>query len=289
MSDLDLFRGLNIANLSAEGATAMVQRIISTLKSLPELTEENRTQWTQHMLSLLRMAVGVKRGVSIIEAHTLWLFKKNWNELDLDFRKQYGLQFETFALKETGGELSIDTIENYMRAAKVFIEDNYTPGVPIKIPERDERGEPVMGEDNRPIMREVSWDPTRTDISKLVLLTPLARSRDLDNQPKLLALAMDPGATVSQLRMALYSPEGDGPDYNLRFRLEGPLLVVVQNGRSAPIGEFYFNDDDDLAQQGINRILRMLNVSTDEKILLAMKQRSDLNLVYFVDDEEEGV
>ncbi|HMN10758.1 MAG TPA: hypothetical protein PKD55_00370 [Bellilinea sp.] len=285
MSNLDIFRGLNLSDLSSQGAVAMVRRVTETLHRLPDLTPENQKEWTDNLLSLLRMAVGVKKGVTIIEAHTLWLFKKNWDSLDYEFRSRYDMQFDVFAQRETDG-LSIDTIENYMRAARVFLEEGYKPDGPVEVPVRDEEGN-LITENGRPKMKEVAWDPTQADITKLVLLTSLARTGQLDNERSLLSMAMDSKATVSQMRLALYGAPGADkePNYDLRFRLEGPMLVVSQNGRSAPVAEFLFDEyeTDELVKQGIDRLLSMLSIRKDEQIILAMAQNGEASFTYFED------
>lgn len=272
-STLDTLHDLNFDSFTGIAVDTLIDRWLSTLRLQEEPAPEDIHTWAARMLNLLRFSVKLEKGCSIVKAYILYLFERNWYQLPKDFREIYDYQFAIFATQETGG-LSIDTIDNYKRAARVFIASGWSPFGHIKVPKRDRDGKILIDEKTgSQIVEEVKWDPTRVDITKLVYVTPLASAGKLAESPRLLSMVMDPGVTAGELRNAIYTrPDDNGDDYNLRFGVEGIFLVARRAGQSAVIATIAFDEyeDDPLVTEGIKRLFAMAGVKMDEEVIVNM-------------------
>lgn len=265
-----------LVDLSAE---ALTNRVLHELHSLEILPEEDMNGWWSKILSTLRFSVKVEKGCSIIKYYVLNIIKENWNNLPVDFRIPYEMEFDIFASRETG-ELSLGTIDNNMRAAKVFMQGNdYGIFGTVEVPERNEAGAIVVDAQGRPKTKRVEWNPADASMTKLVLVTPLAKDGTLKDRPDLLSMVMDSGTTADQLRRAIYGrPESTGNNNNtnrdIYYTLDGSLLVAWRNGESIEIAEIDYENytDSDLAKDALDRLFSILTVKTDRQRLVDAAQ-----------------
>ena len=254
--------------LGVSSADAFVNRIVHELHSLERMpdTEEEVRGWQETLLALLRVSSRVERGCSIIKYYILNIFKENWDRLPVEFRLRYDMQFEIFASRETG-ELSLGTIDNYMRAARIFLQEKSDVFGKVEVPERDETGALIL-ENGKPKTKLVDWNPAEAGISKLVLVAPLAKDGTLKNRPDLLSMVMDSGTTEAQLRAALYGNQGARRSSALQdiyFTLEGPMIVAHRGNDSVEIAEINVvaYEENDLAREALERLFSIFKVKTD--------------------------
>ena len=215
-------------DLLKDGAPSLVKGVLNKLDYLEHTLrqEEGEKDWHLTVFNLIRLSDDLQKGLDIIKAYALAVMKDNWEYVPVEFRMKFSNSFYEFAHAATGG-LSANTIDNRVSAARAY--ETFEVFGKIAVPQRDPDTNRIIMDGGIPKVDDVEWDLAVPSISKLEYCASLARSGELKDRPELLALLMDPGSTVGDIRHEIYGKpsNGDSPKPVIRYRVEGPILIAI--------------------------------------------------------------
>jgi hypothetical protein len=177
-----------------------------------------------------------------------------WDELPFSSRKQYDFQFRMYAEKRCP-DLTWTTIQNHIRAARTFILKGVKPPTAVTLDGK-----------------VIEFNPVETPISKLVLARSVAESGQIDANPRLWELIIDPQKDVAELRHELFSERSKevGIEPEFKFDISGPFLVVKYNNEEAIVGNFdweAYYEGGGIVKAAIDHVLKLLNITLDDEII----------------------
>ena len=181
------------------------------------------------------------------QALSLWLVSLSWDKLPYWVTMEWE-DFLDWARQRTNYAPS--TIINYIRAARVWFNPS------LKLPERitlfDKKGQPLQEASGTAI--SIQPDPFEPPISKLILTSSAFEEGRLDE----ILLGQIFNRDVSWGVLAAELRERRLQNKNrciTQFFLEGPHLIIREDGRDEEFGELYIYSDEPLVQKGIRHIL----------------------------------
>lgn len=246
------------SELASLTGQAIVNRFIEEVRAASKI-EDKRERFLR-LNDLTKLSGALSDGFKLSRAASLVLIAEIWDDIPLEERIPYNLQFRLYAEKVCP-DLTWTTIQNHMRAAGTFLLQHIAPQVPITIEGKT-----------------VEFNPLEIPISKLVLARSAAESGKIDQNPKLWEIIVDPKQDVAALRRELFSEESKevGIDPSLIFELVGPFLIAKQDGDETIVCQFDFEEyfkNNPVARAAIDRVMRVLGVQPDETIILAVLQK----------------
>lgn len=272
----NLHQSMQGKDIGEEGANVITRVLIQQVENAEKDFQPQSLAWESDIIGALRLCSSVEEGSKIAQIYVLTLIRKHWNDLSLEFRKEYNYQFDVLVMRETGIQPS--TMDNYSRAAETFFIEGKKPLGKIEVPVYDQYRKPVK-RDGEIVTQSVDFDPTRSTISKLSLARPLVETDRMT--PKLWSMLMDKEVTSDVLRKEMYSnnspdrPKNEDP--SLRFRLQGNVIVAREFGEEVEIAELFWDmGDTELGRTAIRRMLIVLQIPFEEdEIAKVMKQARD--------------
>jgi hypothetical protein len=250
-----------------EPARVAVLKIITELSDHNEKFEPQSTDWVTHLDHSIVFMTAAKRGLTTAQLYGLAIVKQHWNELPLDWRLPYNNDFWFYACLRSGRQQN--RLEDLISAVEVFMLEGVKPFEAVPVPKRNQYGGIIPGEFE---FRE--FDPLEIDLGKLFAV----KSRAVNDQmtEKLWSMLVDPQITVTELQLELMGGTTQGsssPDTSMKFRMDGPVLVVQEGAFTAELGEItawdaYYENKDSLESRGIRRLMAVLGIKLDEEILL---------------------
>lgn len=287
-------------NLGAAGAAATTKRILSEIAALGGHfndceTTVQKDDWLSNVNEMFEFCKGVEDGSLKGQAALLINLQSYWPDLPLKFRKAWNDNFWFFAETKTGKDQG--TLENHMRAVRVFMIGKKAPAGTVAIPVRDATGVPVKDSANAPTMQYVPWDPVNVPISKLVAIAARANADQMT--PRLWSIAADPGGTWTQLQMALSETNSGGgggsDDFDMNFYLAGSLLFVKEGQVEAYVGDIGLPYDDDvnltssdsLRERALRRMFTLLDIKKESDTANEALARMGLT-IYSKDDIDKN-
>lgn len=256
--------------IATKTARSVLERMFKDLEDLR--VSEYTENWLLTLLETLQFTISIESGFMLAKVTILTVIKDRWDDLPFQARRDLGYDFKTFAKLWTGGKAS-STIDQYTQTAKTWVIDGFGKGRQVEINERAADGKPII-EDGKIKTKLVEFEPYAVDYSKLMIMNARARKNDLTD--KHWEMLCDPFYTCDDLRMENATPSANGNDYQLRYRMEGPLLSAFKNGESAPIGELNWEEyeTNELVKDAIDHLLAVLNVPMDEDIIYRIVHES---------------
>lgn len=257
-----------IGTFSAQATTKRLLHEISNLGNAfldcttPSLTDS----WLGKVDNMFEFCTGIEDGAIKGRAAMLINMQAIWTDLPKEFRDKFQNNFWVYASLKSGGR-DQGTIENWMRAMRIFFIQRVAPSNPIEVPKRDHVGAVIKDSAGSPIKESVVWDPVHVPISKLVAIAGRANSDKMT--PELWSLAADQGATWNQLQIALSSSGAGGAGGgDLEFYLSGPYLFAREGNVDAFVGSLTLPYDDDitlssslaLRERALRKLMLVLNV-----------------------------
>lgn len=215
---------------------------------------------------MFEFCTGIEDGSIKGRAALLLNMQAVWPDLPESFRKKFGNDFWRYAELKSGGR-DQGTIENWLRAIRIFFVERVAPESPILIPKRDQDGVVIVDSAGEPYKEIVQWDPVNIPISKLVAIGARATADKMT--PELWSLATDPKATWTQLQTALsVSGGGSVGSGDFEFYLAGPYLFVREGKVEAFVADMSLPHDDDitlstsvsLRERALRRLAMVLGV-----------------------------
>lgn len=279
-----------MAKLAAGGAEVAVRRMVYQAAQLDTTfpddyvddPDTSRLKWLTEIQGVIILSGGLEEGMSTVKAVGLAVANRHWSDLPVSFRKQFREDFYSWAMAHTDKARS--TIENHIRAVETFIFSASQPHGKVRIPQRDDHKR-IVYKDKEPQMIEVDWDPLKVPLGKLVLIRAKAEAKVMTE--KLWSMAADPGCTWENLNAELATGgSGVGGAGGVIYRFEGPLLTATENGQTVSLGEMfweeYYNNPAGLVHRAMNRLMLIMNIPEEDKIILQDQRRED-NHVYDAD------
>lgn len=258
------------SSVATKTANAVLHRVFAEIKSLAN-PAECTPEWIANSLNILRFSADIEVGFAHSKATMLAIIKQQWENTPIDFRKTHGFAFINFAKQWTGGKAQ-STIDAYILTAKLWILDDFGKGKLVSIKKRAADGKPIRNEYGAEIRETVEFCPYAVELSKLGILNPRAQKNDMTET--LWEMLVDPFFTCDDLRAehTKDAEDGNGHQYTLSYGLQGPMLVVYQNGNAVEIAEMNWEnyETDPLVKEAINQVLRVLNVQMDEDRIFDM-------------------
>lgn len=262
-------------DLGSEAADVITKNLFQRIDEVASRRESQNEQWEKELLTALRLCEQVKLGTQSAQAYALAIIEDNWDDMSMDFRKEYNYQFAVLVLRETGVQPS--TMDNYTRAARVFFLEDHKPLGKVEVTKYDEYKRPVV-RDGTPVKELQDFDPSRVPISKLSLMAPLARQEKMT--AVLWNMLADNEVTVDALKKVIYKKEDDDDDEDpsLRYTMEGNRIIAHEFGERVEIGEIYFDmGESDLGRTAIRRLLLALSIPYEEDVITRMIQNARNN------------
>jgi hypothetical protein len=256
-------------SLATKTADGVLHRVFHEIRTLSNQTEYSDV-WLDNVLNILRFSQDIEIGFGHSKVTTLAIVKNRWEKLPHSFRKQYNFAFINFAKVWTSKAKS--TIDAYTLTAKVWILDEFGKNKVVIITDRADDGKPII-EDGKIKRKQVEFCPYTIDLSKLSILNPRALKNDMTDE--LWEMVVDDFYTCDDIRKEHHKDkkDGNGPQYVLRYNLDGPGLFASQNGDSVCVAEalnWEEYESDPVVQSAINHFLEVLGVKTDEDKIFEM-------------------
>lgn len=261
-------------DLGLEAADIITRNLFQQIENVSERYQPQSSLWEADILQALRLCKGVESASKSAQAYVLAIIEDHWDDMSIDFRRQYDFQYSVLVMRET--DVQPSTMDNYTRAARVFYAGDKKPLGLVAVTKYDQFNRPVV-KDGEVQKEYVEFDPSRISISKLSVAAPLAKQDKLT--PTQWAMLADKQITVEALKKELYkAPEGSDPkdaDPSLRYTLDGDRIVAHEFGESVEIAELYFDmGTSDLGRTAIRRLLLALNIPYEEDVIGRLIQKA---------------
>jgi hypothetical protein len=243
-------------SIAERAANSVITKLFVELEKLSK-TEDPDEEWFGNVLEALKFVQGVEVGFGHAKAYALAIIKANWDNLDVEIRKQYGFAFMNFAKLFTGKQEP--TIMGYVRTAEVWFVGQTSPGHQVKVPDRDGTKKPTG------TYHYEDFSPYNVDMSKLLYLCSTASKGEMTEN--LWEMLVDNTVTCDEIEEAVRPKSHVEPESY--FFVEGPYLMFKQNLDRVPIAEIEWNEyeNNSVAKEGIDRLLSILNIKLDEHYL----------------------
>lgn len=252
-----------------DGVASMVRGALNKMEGIERDVQlgEADEGWHNKIIELIKFSTDIQQGFAIIEAFALAVLRDNWNVIDIDFRMQWGNNFYVMAYWLTDKRLSsTSSVDNRVSTARAY--ETFEVFNTIKVPVRDQRGI-ILEENGEPVYEEVEWDVTVPDITKLATAAPLARDGTLKDNPEVLTLLMDTGATVKDVKYEIYGKPKD-PRPQITYRLFGPMIVAefgkpdTEEYKVAEVAEIsWTGHETEFEKAAVINMLRRLGIKLD--------------------------
>lgn len=265
-----LHHSLQGVDLGDAGADIITSILIRQVEEVAEKFEPQNDLWEKDILHTLRLCKGVEKGSKSAQAYILAVVRDRWQDLNIEFRRNYSFTFDTFVLRETDWMPS--TCDNYLRSAKTFFIDKKAPDFPVEITSYDEYRRPIL-KDGKPVKRLEDFNPAKCDITKLNLVRPLVEQGKMTKT--LWNMTADREVTVDALKKEIYGKKenDEEQDTSLCFKVRGTSIVAVEFGEEVEIGEIFFEmGTTELGRSAIRRLLMLMGVEYEEDVLARMIQ-----------------
>jgi hypothetical protein len=261
-------------DLGSEGTDIIARQLFQRIEDTAGRYESQSTIWETDILSALRLCQGVREVSESAQAYVLSIIQDHWDDMSIEFRREYDYQYAVLVLRETNVQPS--TMDNYTRAAKVFFgEEGKKPLGPVQVTKYNQFKQPEKAEDGSVKKEFITFDPAKAGIAKLSAAAPLAKQDRMT--PELWNMLADKEVTVEAFKKAAYKPvkTEDDSDPSFRLTLEGNRIVAHEYGEHIEIGELYFEmGEEELGRTGIRRVLMMLNIPHETDVISRMIQRA---------------
>ena len=257
-----------VATLLAE---SVVTRLFGEIEKLKNVTNVDES-WFKTVMDVIAFCGSIEVGFAHGRAFMLAIVKPKWDDLPFAVRKQFGLDFMSFARAVTGKEES--TINNYINTANVWFINKVRPNGVVRIVERDVEGRPIMKADGTPVTKDVEFNPFMIDMSKLLAVNSRAAKGEMTD--RIWEVLTDPTYDCSDVQKehSVAKINGEMPDeYFINigpgiYYKSGPDLVCVIEELNW--GEY---ESDPLVKKGIDQILRCLHVKLDETYIYDLNRQ----------------
>ena len=244
------------------------QKLSSVIKDIPTEDKPDVMKQQDHIICgcmklnrkidpALALALAIQSQLwSIDNAYELW--KSNpWCPED-----EFDYSFEQYASCRTLRDPI--TIVNWIRTAKTWLIDKIGPEgeIPIIDPKTGQVLLEQINGQTKPIMKK--WDPTVPDFSKLLLVNKKAENGQLDNIA--FGMLLNPECRWHDIRDYIHGiiPWARKPSEEhtaLSFFIQNALLYAKRGGESAIIGSLELESENPIANEGLARLVKILNAS----------------------------
>lgn len=242
------------------------------LSDVSQLVTEKPEGWETKLENIVDFSTTVSDSMDKIIYYTLDIIFHAWDDFPEAFRDKYNDNFYEFASRKTDG-LAAGTITNYMSTARAFFGENKVEIFrSINVPVRDNAKNIVLDEDTgKPVTETLQWNPSVPSIAKLAVCAPLARSGELADNPELLTLLMDSGATVQDVKRTIYTGNGGS---TFHYELIGGMIIASEEDWSCELAEIDWEVlvDEEAVKAMINMLSRLgIRVSAERLADLTAK------------------
>lgn len=187
-----------------------------------------------------------------LQAFSLWMVDLIWPDLPYEITLNWKSYWD-WAKQRTGYDQS--TISNRLRVARAWWDPSVK--LPDRVILRDENGQPIIDGRGGGVL-SISPNPLDPPISKLILTAKAFEEGELTEEE--LGMVFNPKVTFNQMHTRLLDRRlGDGRSIT-RYSLDGPFLVITEDGESEAFGELYVDDESRLIKRGIEHILAAASV-----------------------------
>jgi hypothetical protein len=253
-------------NTPEESARAVRDKALAEINQHVTKFVPYSKDWTAKTHSLNVYFTGIQKGLTNAQLYLLAQTKQLWDELDLEFRMEYHNDFWFYACLMTGRQQK--RLEDLIGAIEVFVLEEKKPLGTIGIPKRDEKGSIVPNE-----IEYRQFDPLEIDPGKLAALRSVAAKGHMNTQ--LWSMLVDEQISVTEIQLALMGDGGGAgkvADTSMKFDIEGPYLLVRENGVAVVLGELgcwdaYYDDVHSLEHRAMRRLFAMFNIKMDDEVL----------------------
>jgi len=265
---------------------------IITHRTLTEILKLNNEcdgsdQWRNQIVAVSDMLYELSNGLSVLHVVVLAIIEDHWESLDVSWRMAYNNDFLAFCYQKYQRKPS--TIRADLRAVRTFLLGNsaVVPFGTIEMPKRNQAGLIEKDDTGKIITEQVEWDVTKTTLPKLKLAVPLLEQGKMDD--KTWSMLMDDHISSSQMYQKVSETHENDThplQMEIRFRLEGPMLVAYENGNESVLGELdfstYYDEPYSLKHRAMDRLLAQLGLTLDEHVTL-YRRTEDTNNDYYND------
>ncbi len=264
---------------------------IITKRTLQELLRFNEKfdgsiQWRDEIVAISDTIYELGNGLSVVQVVIWAMIEDHWKEFSQEWRNMWDDDFLVFVYRRYGRKPN--TVRADLRAVRIFLLDERAaaPFGTVEVPKRDQTGAIVKDEATGKCLTErIEWDVTKTSLPKLKVAVPLVEQGKMT--PQTWGMLADDHISSSQMVKTIYEvTDGDPhpPQLNIRFRLQGPVLVAYQNGNEVELGELnwesYYEEPYSFKHRALDKLMELLGLTLDEHLSLYLESEKQANGYY---------
>lgn len=273
-------------SLFTEGADLVIKR---TLKELRWFNTSFQPESRDQLVAICDTFKEMGEGLSVLHVATLAMIEDHWQEFDQSWRDMWNDDFLVFVYRRYGRKPN--TVRADLRAVRIFLLNDKAaaPFGTVEIPRRDVTGAILKDDTGKCLTEQVEWDVTKASLPKLKVAVPLLEQGKMTAQTW--SLLADEHVSSSQMVKTVYDIHEDDPhppQLQIRFRLEGPVLVAYQNGTEAELGELNWEGYEENAysfkHRAMDKLMELLGLTLDEMVTL-YREREEQHNGYYTNDK----
>jgi len=271
-------------NIASQEANVLTRNLLHEIQKVEEKFQPQDKKWADETLNVLRFCVGAGNGLSLGTIYTLYIYKTHWDDLPIEFRREYNYQFNMLVVRET--PVKPETLDNYFRTVKTYIVEGKKPFGTIEVPKRDQYRNLIV-EDGEIITEQKEFDPLEIPITKLTLMRSAVENNEMTD--KRWSMLVDPDVRTSEIQAELYKRDDPGdPDPSMQYKLMGDVIIAQELGKEVVIGRLDFSQygDNELVTNAIKHLLRCLGVKPDMDVIQTIKKHGFLERYQKEGDDE---
>ena len=279
----------SLANRLATGIVGRMFNEMDILRTKGVLyVEHNSSQdlvnWFIQITDLVIWAGKMQSGFSLVRAYALAVIQDAWDDLPLELRKPYNLDFWVYARVQTGDK-ERSTIDNYIRTARTWFMGGLDLPKEVRVVRRDSSGK-IVQKDGEPVYETIEFNPATVMPSKLLVCNARVKAGTMTDE--LWTALADPYYDYGDVRTLLTKSASNGGVEGLvagiQFYFVGPVLVARVDGEEVLVAEefnwgAYYDEPDGPARFAIERLCLLLGIRLDEVIISDEMHRKHLGVL----------